>query len=450
VRYFFEDYVFDTDRRELWQGATALAVEPQVFDLLAYLIENRERVVSKDDLRTAVWEGRIVSESTLSSSINAVRTVIGDNGEDQRLVRTLPRKGFRFVGPVREEQAPAAPAGGARGSAGESVTVAPEQHLDQRIEPSTGGVAPVASPRRAVRVTPKTVVMSVGAVAAIAATLIYLHWFGSNTSRTVASEQRFDASSVPLVDDETRRSLASYPNRPDAKALAIAGLAMGVSDGQPHVDAAKQDALRRCNARTKGQCRLYAVGLDVMWSKEALPMPAPEDLRFEPLEAPLVPDDIPMISRERREAIARTHMNAPNHRALALSKGVAWTQGARDTRAEAARLAIELCAEYSQRHCLLLSVDGLLTIRIPKSRQVIRIFLPSAEAEILASDRERVGKIYQGPEWRALAKGKNGSWHAVAAAPSEAAAIESAIKSCSQADTECRLYAIGNFRVAAE
>ena len=104
MRYFFEDYVFDTERRELWRGAMALAVEPQIFDLLAYLIENRERVVSKEDLRTAVWQGRIVSESTLSSSINAARTVIGDNGEDQRLIRTLPRKGFRFVGPVREEQ----------------------------------------------------------------------------------------------------------------------------------------------------------------------------------------------------------------------------------------------------------------------------------------------------------------------------------------------------------
>ena len=69
-------------RRELWRGAAAVAVEPQVFDLLAYLIENRERVVSKEDLRAAVWEGRIVSESTLSSSINAARTAIGDSGED--------------------------------------------------------------------------------------------------------------------------------------------------------------------------------------------------------------------------------------------------------------------------------------------------------------------------------------------------------------------------------
>jgi DNA-binding winged helix-turn-helix (wHTH) protein len=448
--YYFEDYVFDTDRRELWRGATALAVEPQVFDLLAYLIENRERVVSKEDLRAAVWQGRIVSESTLSSSINAARTLIGDNGEDQRLIRTLPRKGFRFVASVREEQVPAAPAAAAGGSTGASAPLAPEQRGDQRIDPAAAGAVPVASPRRAVPLIPAILVVSVVAVAAIAATLIYLHWFASNASLTAASGQRFDASSVPLVDDETRRSLAGYPSRPDVKALAITIDGMAVADGEANAEAAKQDALRRCTARTKRQCRIYAVGMDVVWSKEALPMPAPEDLRFEPLEAPLVPDDIPTISRERRDAIAKTHMTASNHRALALSKGVAWTQAARDSRAEAARLAIERCAAWSQLPCLLLSVDGLLTVRIPKSRSVTRIFLPSTEAEIPAHERERIGRIYRGAEWRAVAKGRNGSWHAVAAAPSEAAAIEAALKSCSQADAECRLYAIGNFRVAEE
>ena len=73
-----------------------------MFDLLAHLLQNRERVVSKDDLIDAVWGGRIVSESTLTSHINAVRKAIGDTGEEQRLVRTIARKGYRFVGEVRE------------------------------------------------------------------------------------------------------------------------------------------------------------------------------------------------------------------------------------------------------------------------------------------------------------------------------------------------------------
>ena len=100
--YAFDEYLLDADRRELRRGAALIAAEPQTFDLLLYLIQNRERVVSKDDLMAAVWSGRIVSESTLSSQINAVRRAIGDDGERQILVRTLPRKGFRFVGEVEE------------------------------------------------------------------------------------------------------------------------------------------------------------------------------------------------------------------------------------------------------------------------------------------------------------------------------------------------------------
>jgi DNA-binding winged helix-turn-helix (wHTH) protein/tetratricopeptide (TPR) repeat protein len=100
--YAFKEYLLDADRRELRRGAASIAAEPQTFDLLLYLIQNRERVVSKDDLMAAVWSGRIVSESTLSSQINAVRRAIGDDGERQILVRTLPRKGFRFVGEVEE------------------------------------------------------------------------------------------------------------------------------------------------------------------------------------------------------------------------------------------------------------------------------------------------------------------------------------------------------------
>src|SRR5262249_4988125 len=71
------------------------------------LVRNRDRVVSKDDLLEAVWGGRIVSESTLTSRITAVRKAVGDSGEAQRLIRTLPRKGIRFIGAVREEQTPA-------------------------------------------------------------------------------------------------------------------------------------------------------------------------------------------------------------------------------------------------------------------------------------------------------------------------------------------------------
>src|SRR6267154_1815440 len=92
--------MLDTDRRELHRGSAQIAVEPQVFDLLIYLMQNRERVVSKDDLIASVWGGRTVSDSTLTSRINAARKAVGDSGEQQKLIRTIARKGLRFVGAV--------------------------------------------------------------------------------------------------------------------------------------------------------------------------------------------------------------------------------------------------------------------------------------------------------------------------------------------------------------
>ena len=121
--YRFGDCWLDADRRELRRGGEPVDVEPQVFDLLHHLIRHRERVVSRDDLIAGVWHGRIVSESTLTSRITAVRQAIGDSGQAQRLIRTMPRKGFRFVGDVREgqpsppvapEQAPPAPSASRR------------------------------------------------------------------------------------------------------------------------------------------------------------------------------------------------------------------------------------------------------------------------------------------------------------------------------------------------
>ena len=100
--YLFDEFVLDTDRRELRRDGRTIPLQPQVFDVLEYLIRHRTRVVTKDDLIGAIWGGRIVSESSLTTRINAARTGIGDSGEAQRLIKTLPRKGVRFIGTVRE------------------------------------------------------------------------------------------------------------------------------------------------------------------------------------------------------------------------------------------------------------------------------------------------------------------------------------------------------------
>jgi TolB-like protein len=121
MRFLFEDQILDVDRRELRRGAQLVDLEPQVFDLLVYLVQNRDRVVSKDDLIGGIWDGRIVSESTLTSRIAAVRRAVADNGEEQRLIRTVARKGIRFVGDVRVDDSQGVPGKGVRPSPGAGI-----------------------------------------------------------------------------------------------------------------------------------------------------------------------------------------------------------------------------------------------------------------------------------------------------------------------------------------
>ena len=123
MQFHFANHVLDPAKRELRRGAELVAVEPQVFDLLLYLVRNRERVVSKEDLIASVWGGRIVSDSTLTSRINAARKAVGDTGEEQRLIRTIARKGIRFVCAVDEPSTPATAAG----------ATAPQAHPHQEI-----------------------------------------------------------------------------------------------------------------------------------------------------------------------------------------------------------------------------------------------------------------------------------------------------------------------------
>lgn len=127
MQFHFSDHVLDVELRELTRGGESVAVEPQVFDLLVLLIENRDHVVTKDDLIETVWDGRIVSESTLTSRINAARRAVGDSGKDQIMIRTLARKGFRFVGEVQPK--------GANGSAAHAAALQPLDPTGELLHP---------------------------------------------------------------------------------------------------------------------------------------------------------------------------------------------------------------------------------------------------------------------------------------------------------------------------
>src|SRR5215831_5246678 len=98
VKYKFENYTLDVERRELRCDGIIRSVEPQVFDLLHFLIKNSDRVVSRENIFQAVWRGRMVSDAVLGTRINAARKAIGDDGTQQRLIKTLRRNGFRFIG----------------------------------------------------------------------------------------------------------------------------------------------------------------------------------------------------------------------------------------------------------------------------------------------------------------------------------------------------------------
>ena len=113
MRFRFENHELESELRELTRDGVAIPMQPQVFDLLLFLVENRDRVVSKDDLVAKIWDNRPISDSALNSRINAVRKALQDDGKAQRLIRTVPRKGFRFVGECAEV-APAAPPAAAR------------------------------------------------------------------------------------------------------------------------------------------------------------------------------------------------------------------------------------------------------------------------------------------------------------------------------------------------
>jgi DNA-binding winged helix-turn-helix (wHTH) protein len=142
LNFRFADFEIDIARQELRRAGAIVHIEPQVFDLLVHLIRNRHRIVRKDELFDAIWQGRIVSEATLSSRISAARRALGDSGNDQSLIRTLHKRGFRFVGDVDDDNsAPAATAIEIRvppqGAAPDTAKLVPtHEPLPLRDEPS--------------------------------------------------------------------------------------------------------------------------------------------------------------------------------------------------------------------------------------------------------------------------------------------------------------------------
>ena len=210
---------------------------------------------------------------------------------------------------------------------------------------------------------------------------------------------------------------------------------------------------RRGRDRT-AYCRLYAVGNDVVWSAKSLALPLPFDIHAEPLEDAFNVAELPINIPGQADVITKAYGNKNDHRVLALRVtpqvigSLLDHAPVRHSCSSAVRLATERCADVFQSPCLIVSVDGFWTVRVPKSRRILGLFLLTTEAEMSEEDRQRIGPTYQQKDWRALARGKSGGWYAVGGAASESAAVEQALRRCTERDSECHLHAISNFLVA--
>src|SRR5437660_10983962 len=134
IRCVFVDYELDTQRYELRHGGTPRALEPQVFNVLVYLVQHRDRMVPKEELLEQLWPQQYVSEAVLSQRLMLVRKAVGDSGSQQRVIRTVRRRGYRFIATV-EERTEAPPSQSAPVSPGSTALPPPAEERSDAAAP---------------------------------------------------------------------------------------------------------------------------------------------------------------------------------------------------------------------------------------------------------------------------------------------------------------------------
>jgi TolB-like protein len=156
--YSFGEFELDTGKAELREGGVAVAVEPQVFRLLVFLVENADRLVSRDEIVETIWSGRVVSDAAISSRIKSARQALGDDGTAQKFIKTVHGRGLRFVKPVDRQQFCEGQ------SAGSARAASPPQQSTQRETAAT---------RPSIAILPLSVVGPANAPALVAEALPY-------------------------------------------------------------------------------------------------------------------------------------------------------------------------------------------------------------------------------------------------------------------------------------
>jgi two-component system, OmpR family, response regulator len=461
----FEGFVLDvggrTCRDELGRDVPLKRAE---FTLLVTLARQPGRVFARDQLRQAVSGrgGTGPDERSIDVLVSRVRRKIEADSKDPKIIVTVPGGGYKFtptpqIGPPTQSGA-LAPRGAPADLQPPQPAAAAMSSTNDLPPPVAPQLSPVAgqSTFRGVLAAPGKVWAASAAACAGIAVIMAIIWTTTHQREaSLNSAAKFDVAAIPMIGGVARRALSSYPEQPDVKAVAISGYAVGVAFGASSPEAAKAEALERCKARTdlsrSGPCAIYAIGMDVVWSQKSVPRPLPGDFHDESLGERLRAVDMPLWRDDARKKIDVEYIASGSHKALAMpAQNLApafWTVRL-GADAEAIRRVVERCGHLNQVPCLLVSVDGMLTVQIPKSRRVTGVFLVTTEPQMSAAVRQRIDEIYRQKEWRALARGHSGAWYPVANSPSEDAAVAAALSACTQSDSDCRLYAIGNFRIA--
>jgi DNA-binding winged helix-turn-helix (wHTH) protein len=453
VLFSFENYELDASRRELRAGDTLIPVEPQVFDLLEYLIRNRERVVSRDELIASVWGGRIVSESALNTRINAARSAICDSGAEQRLIKTLPRKGVRFTGAVQVTQA-----------------------VDSPTPPGTAAGLNLQTILRQVREIPMqfAVAAGVGALALIylAVTTTGVPSDPATTSSTAMMSEQTDAArlvqkagavlvpqTVPYIPDYQRAAInTDYVTAPGHKALATSVFRAGFVTGQKDEGTAKAAALDACQQATDlvdagSKCELYAVGNIVVSTHARPPMPPePWMVRDPTVETPFTTKDIPLITDRFRANLDTLFNKGKSLKPWALALGLLHNVSIffeQSSAAEAMRRSLEVCGSRAGLPCTVVAVDDVFVVPLPKTMRAIGLFHPRSSIGVASDAREELAhRIAEaGNGWTVVAVGAQARPGLALHAASERDGIDSAMADCAKRDHDCHVIAIGPFTV---
>jgi DNA-binding winged helix-turn-helix (wHTH) protein len=334
-----ERFRFDLATRELFRiesdgSATFVPLGSRAADVLLLFLRRPGELLTKNEIMGEVWPNTAVEDNNLRVQISTLRQILDAERGGASAISTVPGRGYRFTLPVQIEEQP---------KTNPSRAPADVRTLDP--DGAQSGQNRLAARLRVGGVIALLMLLTLSGTAFV---VRYLSPSSPNLLPPALAgvDHGFDPARVPLVTDRVRSRLTDYPGQPDFKAIAISRVGWGVSVGLPDPLAAERDALDRCRKSDSrnGDCRIYAVGDKLVAPR--LPIALPADIHPEPLDIPLLSDDVRLVRGMPSGAGLDTFNKGNNHKELALSSdGANAALTDRPDRAEAIRLAVERCSD---------------------------------------------------------------------------------------------------------